>query len=95
MSDKIINQGYEIEQEIHICDSVIVLGHNPELEEQNITTPFATWETDKEKKNFFWGHYFKDRYSAERDLLKRGIEKAHFYDFIQGRSKDASERDIR
>ena len=68
--DKIVNAGYVIEQEVHISNAVIVLGVNPDLLDKEHTTPYVTWETDKDKKDFYWGHYFKDRYSAERDLVK-------------------------
>ena len=93
--DKIVNAGYVIEQELHISNATIVLGVNPDLLDKEHTTPYVTWETDKDKKDFYWGHYFKDRYSAERDLVKRGNEKVRYFDRITGFYKQQTERDER
>ena len=95
MNDKIVNQGYVIEQELRISNAVIVLGVNPNLLDKEHTTPYVTWETDKDKKDFYWGHYFKDRYAAERDLVKRGNEKVRCFDRIHGYNKEQTERDNR
>jgi hypothetical protein len=95
MEDKIVNAGFEIVQELHIADSVLVLGVNPELVGKKLTTPYVTWECDKDKKNFWWGHYHKNEYSAERDLVKRGMEKVRFYDRQRGIVKENKERDER
>lgn len=95
MEEKVVNSGYVIEQELHIRNSVIVLGVNPELVGKDLTTPYVTWETDKDKKDFYWGHYFKDRYSAERDLVKRGMDKVRYFDRITGFHKQQTERDER
>lgn len=93
--DKIVNAGYVIEQELHISNAVIVLGVNPDLVDKDLTTPYVTWETDKDKKDFYWGHYFKDRYAAERDLVKRGMDKVRYFDRITGFHKQQTERDER
>lgn len=95
MEDKISNAGYVIEQELHISNAVIVLGVNPDLVDKDLTTPYVTWETDIDKKDFYWGHYFKDRYSAERDLVKRGMDKVRYFDRITGFHKQQTERDER
>lgn len=95
MSDKTVNQGYVIEQEIHIDEAVIVLGVNPDLVGKEHTTPYVTWECDSKKENFYWGHYYKKPYAAERDLVKRGMEKVRFYDRIHGYNKEVTERDNR
>ena len=95
MEDKIVNAGYVIEQKLYISNTVLVIGVNPDLLNKEHTTPYVTWETDKDMKNFYWGHYFKDRYSAERDLVKRGMEKVRFYDRATGFYKQQTERDER
>ena len=95
MEDKISNAGYVIEQELHISNAVIVLGVNPDRVDKELTTPYVTWETDKDKKDFYWGHYFKDRYAAERDLVKRGMDKVRYCDRITGFHKQQTERDER
>lgn len=95
MNDKIVNQGYVIEQELRIDEAVLVLGVNPDLEAKEHTTPYVTWECDSKKENFYWGHYFKDKYAAERDLVKRGMGKVHFYDRVHGFQKSEAEREER
>ena len=84
--DKIVNAGYVIEQELHISNATIVLGVNPDLVDKKHTTPYVTWECDSEKK---------DRYAAERDLAKRGMEKVRYFDRITGFHKQQTERDER
>lgn len=95
MAETIRNTGYVIEQELHISKSVIVLGVNPDLIGNDLTTPYVTWETDEKKDSFSWGHYFKDRYSAERDLVKRGMDKVRFYDRVNDFHRNQTERDER
>jgi hypothetical protein len=95
MNDKIVNAGYVIEQELHISDSVIVLGVNPNLVGKEHTSPYVTWETDEKKESFNWGHYYTEKYSAERDLVKRGMDKVRFYDRIMGYNKGKTEREAR
>ena len=95
MSDKIVNQGYVIEQELQIGEATIVLGVNPDLVDKKHTTPYVTWECDSRKENFYWGHYFKDKYTAQRDLVKRGSENARYFDRITGFHKQQTERDNR
>ncbi len=95
MEDKIVNAGYEIVQELSIADSFLVLGVKPELVGNKLTTPYVTWECDKEKKNFWYGHYHKSEYAAQRDLIKRAMEKVRFYDREKGFAKENKERDER
>lgn len=44
-----------------------VLAYLPKKDE------WVTWEADDAVENFYRGHYFKDRESAEKDFHKRGI----------------------
>lgn len=95
METGVFNGGYEIIQTLQISEATLVIGHNKNIPEDGRATPYVTWETDKDKKDFYWGHYFKDRYSAERDLVMRGMEKMRFYDRVTGYSKQQMERDER
>lgn len=79
-----VNHGYVIDQKIRISNAVIVLGVNPNLVDKEHTTPYVTWETDKDMNDFYWGHYFNDRYAAERDLVKRGMDKVRYFDCVTG-----------
>ncbi len=88
------NTNYVVISEIHVDEATLVIGHNKSLPENGLTTPYATWEANKEMTDFYWGHYFKDLYSAERDLVSRGASKVQFYDRLHG-IKPPSKRDTR
>jgi len=47
-------------------DLQYVLAHTP-----GQVQPFVTWVRRKDDKSTFWGHYFKKREDAERDLKYR------------------------
>ena len=67
------NAGYIITNSIVIGGSEIVLAVHETRPNQ-----FATWEC-KDFKDYFWGHYFTDIYSAQKDFCQRGVDKAQFY----------------
>lgn len=95
MGTGVFNGDYEIIQSLTIDKSVLVIGHNPHIPESKTTTPYVTWEYDKDKVSFYWGHYHKTLYEAQRDLVKRGIEKVRFFDKQKGYAKTHKERDAR
>ena len=95
MSEKVLNGEYEIIQTLTIADSVLVLAHNQNIPENDMSTPYVTWQSNKELTDFYWGHYHKTLYAAQRDLVKRGAEKVRFYDKQQGFGKTYKERDAR
>ncbi|MBQ6380235.1 MAG: hypothetical protein IJJ41_01355 [Clostridia bacterium] len=95
MSEKKMNGEYEIIQTLIIGDAVLALGHNPNIPENNMTTPYVTWQANEDLTNFYWGHYHKSLYAAQRDLVKRGVEKVRFYDRQNGFTKTHKERDAR
>lgn len=95
MSEKVLNGEYEIIQTLTISDSVLVLAHNPNITENGMTTPYVTWQANKDLTNFYWGHYHKSLYAAQRDLVKRGVEKVRFFDRQYGFGKTHKERDAR
>lgn len=68
------NAGYIITNHITIGDSEIVLGVHKELPDH-----FVTWECTN-KDNYFWGHYFSNLISAQKDFCARGFNKAKFYE---------------
>ena len=68
------NAGYIITNQITIGDSEIVLGVHKDLPKH-----FVTWEC-KDKTNYFWGHYFSDLISAQKDFCTRGLHKTKFYE---------------
>ena len=95
MREKVLNGDYEIIQTLTIADSVLVLAHNPNIPENGMSTPYVTWQSNKELSDFYWGHYHKTLYAAQRDLVKRGAEKVRFYDKQHGFGKTYKERDAR
>lgn len=74
-----MNGNHEIIQSLKISNSEIVLGYNP----KNTLTPYVTWEYNAENDSYFWGHYFSDEYSAQKDLVSRGNDKIIHYDNIK------------
>lgn len=83
--EKRINGNHEIIQSLKVSNSEIVLGYNP----KNTLTPYVTWEYNAENDSYFWGHYFKDKYSAQKDLVARGNDKVAFYDrFLKKTDKE-------
>lgn len=93
MGQKIGSTDYVVVQELHIDEAILVIGHNQNMDGNDLSTPYATWEANSEMNSFYWGHYFKDKYSAERDLVKRSMDKVRFYDRMHG--IEQSERDTR
>lgn len=59
------NAGYTITDSIHIGKAEFVIGNLPK-----VPSPYVTWECSG-GTNYFWGHYFPDRRSAEKNLLDR------------------------
>jgi len=64
--------GYTITDSIHIGNAEFVIGEHPKA-----PSPYATWECSG-GDNYFWGHYFSDRKSAEQDLIERAQSELTF-----------------
>lgn len=64
-----INEGYIITDSIHIDEHEFVLGVN-----QHSAQSFVTWRCDG-GDYYYWGHYFSDLFSAQKDLVERAAEK--------------------
>ena len=86
--EKRMNGDYEIIQSLNIAGSEIVLAHNP----KSTLTPYVTWECNPENNSYFWGHYFKDLYAAQKDLVSRGNDKVQFYDKFHRKANKEPER---
>ena len=67
--------GYIITQSIHVADTEFVLGEHPE------TGICATWQC-KNGDNYFWGHYYGNRYDALKDLCQRASNEVDRLAFI-------------
>ena len=63
------NAGYIITDSCHVGDSEFVLG-------VHLTAPqqFVTWKCT-DRKDYYWGHYFSDLFSAQKDLVARAQEE--------------------
>lgn len=80
------NAGYVITNQITIGDSEIVLGVH-----KTLPNHFVTWEC-KDKTSYFWGHYFSNLISAQKDFCARGLGKAKFYEQNNQRKNPENER---
>ncbi|MHB1314583.1 MAG: hypothetical protein ACYCX2_03765 [Christensenellales bacterium] len=65
-----INVGYTITDRLAVGNYEFVIG-------QSNTVPgkYVTWKCKKGEKDYFWGHYLRDRLSAIEDLCRRAIEE--------------------
>lgn len=82
------NAGYIITNSISIGDSEIVLGVHETRPDM-----FVTWECNvKDKNNYFWGHYFSDLISAQKDFCERGVRKTEFYEHSKKKKAPEPER---
>ena len=66
------NAGYTITDSIHIGKAEFVIGEHP-----NAPAPYVTWECSG-GDNYFWGHYYPDRRSAEQNLISRAQAELNF-----------------
>ncbi len=76
------NEGYLIVNHITIGKTEIVMGVH-----EKQANMFVTWEC-KNKNDYYFGHYFTNLYSAQRDFCERGAEKAKFYEEISKKRKN-------
>lgn len=74
--DSKINAGYIITDEITVGESTFVLGVRP-----NAPSPYVTWQCKDD--DYFWGHYFTDRFSAAKDLCQRATNEVMFLESTQ------------
>lgn len=77
-----MNAGFIITDSVHIGDTEFVIGVHS-------TAPhsFVTWQC-RDGSDYFWGHYFEDRLSAERDLLERAGRELEYQSQNQEQKKE-------
>ncbi len=63
-----INAGYIITDSLHVGDAEFVLGVS-----QHIPNDFVTWRCFN--GNYYWGHYYSNLVSAQKDLVERAAER--------------------
>jgi len=72
-ADKEVNAGYVITDRLTVGNSEFVIGQN-----ENAPAKFVTWKCTKGEKNYYWGHYCKDRLTALEDLCNRALDEIHY-----------------
>ena len=80
------NAGYLITNSITIGESEIVLGVH-----EKIPNYFVTWECFGQE-SYYWGHYFADLLTAQKDFLERSLNKVKFYEMNKTKKKSEPER---
>ena len=80
-----INAGYTITDRLTVGNSEFVIGQN-----ENVPSKFVTWKCTKGKKNYYWGHYCKDRLTALEDLCNRALDEINYLKSFQ-QEKDTVE----
>ena len=81
-----VNQNYVIVNSINVGNAEFVLGVNMKAPSQ-----FVTWEC-KDGTDYFWGHYFSDQFSAQKDLCARGMQEVKILDKANKPKKKDYER---
>lgn len=84
--DREINAGYVITDRLTVEDSEFVIGQN-----ENAPAKFVTWKCTKGEKDYYWGHYCKDRLTAIEDLCNRALDDIYYLKGIQ-QKKDTIEK---
>lgn len=70
-----INEGYVITDSVHIGSAEFVIGQN----ETKCGTMYVTWRCAN-GTDYYWGHYFDDRFAAQKDLVARAQEEVQYLD---------------
>ena len=72
MMDYRENAGYLITDSCHVGESEFVLG-------VHLTEPhqFVTWKCTNQT-DYYWGHYFSDLFSAQKDFVARAQEEVQY-----------------
>lgn len=68
-----INSGYVITDRLSVGNTEFVIGQN-----EKAPAKFVTWKCTKGQKNYYWGHYCKDRLTALEDLCNRTLNEIHY-----------------
>lgn len=84
--EKEINAGYTITDRLTIGNVEFVIGQN-----ENVPAKFVTWKCNKGEKNYYWGHYCKDRLTTLEDLCNRALDEVQYLRSLQ-QEKDTIEK---
>ncbi len=84
--DQEINSGYIITDRLTIGNMEFVIGQN-----ENAPAKFVTWRCTKGEKDYYWGHYCKDRLTVVEDLCNRALDEIHYLKSLQ-QEKDTVEK---
>ena len=63
------NEGYIITNQLTVGSTEFVLGVHEAAPNQ-----FVTWQC-KDGKDYFWGHYYTDLLSAQKDFCTRALDE--------------------
>ena len=69
MMEQRINEGYAITDSVHVSNAEFVIGQN----KTKYGTMYVTWKCSN-GTDYYWGHYFEDRFAAQKDLVARAQE---------------------
>lgn len=68
-----VNESYVITDSVHIGNAEFVIGQN----ETKYGTMYVTWRCSN-GTNYYWGHYFEDRFAAQKNLVARAQEEVQY-----------------
>ena len=73
MMEQRINEGYAITDSVHVSNAEFVIGQN----KTKYGTMYVTWKCSN-GTDYYWGHYFEDRFAAQKDLVARAQEEVQY-----------------
>ena len=68
-----LNEGYASTDSVHVGNAEFVMGEN----ETRYGTMYVTWRCSN-GTDYYWGHYFDDRFAAQKDLVARVQEEVQY-----------------
>jgi hypothetical protein len=83
-----INAGYVITDRLTVGDTQFVIGQRDKA-----PAKFVTWRCKKGEKNYYWGHYCKNRLSALEDLCNRALVEIRYLKSFR-REKNTAEEPV-
>lgn len=78
MMEQRSNEGYVITDSVHVGNAEFVIGKN----ETRYGTMYVTWRCAN-GTDYYWGHYFNDLFSAQKDLVARAQEEVQCLELKQ------------
>ena len=88
-----INSSYRIVARVQVGPTEFVMGEHPTAPAQFVTWDRTPANEDDRGRNYYWGHYYSDLLSAQKDFLKRGLAEVRTIEQHKHRHKTYDEKE--